>query len=226
VVFQNIAEDAYVNLLRELKTQGCILGSYDNPSNIADYSISASNYELGKVIGSMCGEWTHNNPGSKKVALAKFDQMDIMIERARGMRDGFKEKCPEGTIAYDQDININDMGYSFGEALVTSAPDIQSVMAITDGPCISVEQAFAAAGWTWDNHKIGLFGSDASVDGMRELRAGGMFKGTVYMDLVTQVTSLFRRCLNAMETGKVDASQKLVYFTMIPVTLQNADIVK
>lgn len=225
VVFQNIAEDSYVNLLEELKTQGAILASYDNPSKVAHYVSMASNYDLGKTIGRMCGEWVHANPGSKKAAIATFNVLDFMIVRANGIRDGFKESCPEGSIVFEQDINIADGGVGLGEAIITAVPDIQGIMAITDIGCIGIGQAFAAAGWTFQNHRIGMFGSDASEDGMREIRKNGMFIGTVYMDLVNQVLGLFDRSLDTMKTGRINEAEKIVYFPTQPITIENADLV-
>jgi ribose transport system substrate-binding protein len=225
VVFQNIAEDSYINLLEELKAQGAILASYDNPSKLAHYVSMASNYDLGKTIGRMCGEWVHTNPGSKKAAIATFNVLDFMIVRADGIREGFKESCPEGSIVFEQDINITDGGVGLGEAIITAVPDIQGIMAITDIGCIGIGQAFAAAGWTFQNHRIGMFGSDASEDGMREIRKNGMFIGTVYMDLVNQVLGLFDRSLDTMKTGRINEAEKIVYFPMQPITTENADLV-
>jgi ABC-type sugar transport system substrate-binding protein len=225
VVFQNIAEDSYINLLEELKAQGAILASYDNPTKVAHYVSMASNYDLGKTIGRMCGEWVHANPGSKKAAIATFNVLDFMIVRADGIRAGFKESCPEGSIVFEQDINIADGGVSLGEAIITAVPDIQGIMAITDIGCIGIGQAFAAAGWTFQNHRIGMFGSDASEDGMREIRKNGMFIGTIYMDLVNQVLGLFDRSLETMKTGKINEAEKTVYFPMQPITIENADLV-
>ena len=225
VVFQNIAEDSYINLLEELKAQGAILASYDNPSKVAHYVSMASNYDLGKTIGRMCGEWVHANPGSKKAAIATFNVLDFMIVRADGIREGFKESCPEGSIVFEQDINIADGGVALGEAIITAVPDIQGIMAITDIGCIGIGQAFAAAGWTFQNHRIGMFGSDASEDGMREIRKNGMFIGTIYMDLVNQVLGLFDRSLDTMKTGKINEAEKIVYFPMQPITIENADLV-
>jgi ABC-type sugar transport system substrate-binding protein len=225
VIYQNIGEDSYINLLEELKAQGAILGSSDNPSIIAPYSAMVANYDTGLVIGRMCGEWVESNPGSKKIAITGYESYDFLAERARGMRDGFAEKCPSGKIVFEQDGGWVEQGIKVGEALITAVPDVQAVMGINDSGPVGVGQAFAAQGWTFQNHPIGLFGCDASEDGMRELRENGMFKGTVYMDLLTQMMDLFDRCLETAKTGVVNEAEKIVYFPAVPITLQNADIV-
>jgi ABC-type sugar transport system substrate-binding protein len=55
IIYQNIAEDAYIDLLLRAKEQGAILGSYDNPTTVAQYTSLASNRELGLAIGRECG---------------------------------------------------------------------------------------------------------------------------------------------------------------------------
>jgi ABC-type sugar transport system substrate-binding protein len=225
VVYQNIAEDAYADQLNQLKAQGCILGSYDNPTKIAQYTSQASNYELGKTIGREAGKWAQANPGSKKAAICAYSLLDFLVERTRGIRDGFKEACPEGQIVFEIDAGFVQQGVAAGEALIQAHPDVQVVMGINDSGPVGVFEAFKAAGWNFQSHPIALFGCDASEDAMRALRENDMFKATIYLDVVNQVIQLYDRCLEMALTGKFDQSKANVYFPMQPVYLENADIV-
>jgi hypothetical protein len=76
-----------------------------------------------------------------------------------------------------------------------------------------------------EKNKIGLFGCDASEDGMRALRENDMFKYTIYLDVVNQVLDFFDRCMDYAITGNYDESKAVVYFPMVPVYLENVDIV-
>jgi ABC-type sugar transport system substrate-binding protein len=225
VVFQNIAEDAYADLLQRLKDQGAILGSYDNPTNIAHYTSQASNYELGLTIGRETGKWVHANPGSKKVAICGYSPLDFLVVRANGMKDGFKETCPEGSIVMEVDAGYVQQGVTAGENFLQAVPDIQAVMGINDSGPVGVSEAFKAAGMSFTKNGVGLFGCDASEDGMRALRENDMFKCTIYLDVVNQVLDLYDRCLDYALTGTYDESKAMVYFPMMPVYLENADIV-
>jgi ABC-type sugar transport system substrate-binding protein len=225
VIFQNIAEDAYADLLQRLKNQGAILGSYDNPTQIAHYTSQASNYELGLTIGRECGKWVRANPGSKKVAICGYSLLDFLVVRTNGMRDGFKEACPEGSIVMEVDAGYVQQGVMAGETFLQAHPDIQAVMGINDSGPVGVSEAFKAAGKSFAKDGIGLFGCDASEDGMRALRENDMFKCTIYLDVVNQVLDLFDRCMDYAVTGKYDESKVNVYFPMTPVYLENADVV-
>ncbi|MDR2393464.1 MAG: sugar ABC transporter substrate-binding protein [Treponema sp.] len=225
VIFQNIAEDAYADLLQRLKDQGAILGSYDNPTNIAHYTSQASNYELGLTIGRETGKWVHANPGSKKVAICGYSLLDFLVVRSNGMKDGFKETCPEGSIVMEVDAGYVQQGVTAGETFLQAVPDIQAVMGINDSGPVGVSEAFKAAGMSFAKNGVALFGCDASEDGMRALREKDMFKCTIYLDVVNQVLDLFDCCLDYALTGKYDESKANVYFPMMPVYLENADIV-
>jgi ABC-type sugar transport system substrate-binding protein len=223
IVIQNIAEDAYRDLLVQLKNQGAVIGSYDNPSKVSMFVRMASNYELGKTIGKMCGEWVHKTPGSKKVAMADYSKIDFFLDRQKGMKDGFKAACPEGKIVFEQDLLLSDLGVSLGEALISSHPDIEGVMCVVDTACIGISDAFDTAGWTPKTHNVGLFGSDASKEGVDAIKKNKFVKGTVDMNLVKQVNTLYTDCLNAYLTGKLPAKQQVVYFPMKEITLANID---
>jgi ABC-type sugar transport system substrate-binding protein len=226
VVYQNIAEDSYADLLQRLKAQGCILGSYDNPTHIAQYTSLASNEELGLTIGRMAGQWAHANAGSKKAALCSYELLDFLKARGDAIKKGFLEACPEGQVVYQMDAGYVQQGVAMGEVLIQAYPDVQVVMGINDSGPYGVYEAFKSVGWNSKNHNVGLFGCDASEDGMRGLREGDMFKGTVWLNVIQQVVDLFDRCVAMYKTGIYDSSKAVVYFTMTPVTLENADIVK
>jgi ABC-type sugar transport system substrate-binding protein len=223
VVIQNIAEDSYRDSLKQLRDQGCVIGSYDNPSQVASYVCYASNIDLGKLIGKMCGEWVHKTPGSKKVAMADYSKIAFFLDRQKGMREGFKEACPEGKIVFEQDIDLSDLGVSLGEAIVTSHPDIEGIMSVVDTGCIGISTAFSGAGWTPKDHNIGMFGSDASTEGVAAIKKGGWVKGTVDLNLVKQVNTLYHNCLNAYLSGQLPAKQQVTLYPMKGITLANID---
>ncbi|MDR1898846.1 MAG: substrate-binding domain-containing protein [Treponema sp.] len=227
VIYQNIAEDSYSDLLQQLKDRGVILGSYDNPTRIAHYTSQASNEQLGLTIGREAGKWARANPGSKKAALCSYTLLDFLLIRGEAIKKGFLEECPEGKIVFEMDAGYVQQGVSAGEAIIQAHPDIQVVMGINDSGPVGAMEAFKAAGWNSQNHKsVGLFGCDASEDGMRALRENDMFKCTIYLDVVNQVVALFDRCVALYKTGVYDDSKANVFFPMTPVYLENAGIVK
>lgn len=220
IIIQNYAEDACSDMMRKAVKNGIVIGSYDYTSDIAQYAVVCSNYEVGKIIGKECGGWVKTNPGSKKVAICSYSPLDFLVERERGMRDGFTEACPEGNIVITLDAGFPSDGVKVGENFLQAHPDIQAVMGINDGGCIGVYEAFKAAGLTKKNG-VAIFGCDASVDGINAIKEDDMFKCTIDLDLVNQVQQLYERCLDTVKTGLVNESEKLIYYPINPIYLSN-----
>jgi ABC-type sugar transport system substrate-binding protein len=223
IIFQNIAEDAYADILQRAKDRGIILGSYDNPTKIAHYTSVASNYELGLTIGRETGRWVQANPGSKKVAICNGDILDFLVVRKEGMIAGLKETCPSATIVADILAGTVPMGVTAGENILQAHPDIQAVMGINDSGPVGVMEAFKAAGMNFEKNRIGLFGCDASEDGLRCLRENDMFLATIDVDVVNQVVQLYERCIKMALTGQYEADKAVVTFPMTPVYLKDLD---
>ena len=221
IIYQNIAEDAYIDLLQRAKDQGAILGSYDNPTKVAQYVSLASNYELGLTIGRECGKWVEANPGSKKVAICSYSPLDFLIVREQGMRDGFAEMCPSGQIAIAIDAGFVPEGVTAGENFLQAHPDLQAVMGINDSGPVGVWEAFKAAGMSFEKNRIGLFGCDASDDGLTALRANDMFLCTIDLDVVNQVVELFDRCVKLALTGEYEQDKAVAVFPMKAIYLSN-----
>lgn len=226
IIVQNYAEEACADLLKKAVEQGIIVGSYDYTSEYAQYAVIASNYDVGKAIGQACGEYVAANEGSKKVAICSYSSLDFLVERAKGMEEGFKEKCPDGEVVSTLDAGFASEGVAAGENFLQTAPDIQAVMGINDGGVLGVYEAFRAAGKSREKDGIALFGCDASEDGINALKEDDMFYCTIDLDLVNQVSLLYERCVEAYQTGKIDEANKLITYPMNPIYLENVDNLK
>lgn len=221
IIFQNYAEEACASLMEEAIDKGIILGSYDYESDYAQYACIASNYEVGKVIGQECGKWVKANEGSKKVALCSYSPLDFLVEREEGMREGFAETCPDGEIAITLDAGYPPEGVTTGENFLQAVPDVQAVMGINDGGVLGVYEAFKAAGMSFEKDHVGIFGCDASVDGINAIKEDDMFLSTIDLDLVNQVSQLYKRCVDAALGGEIDESKAVVTYPINPVYIDD-----
>ncbi len=217
IILQNSAEEAYADLLKQAVDKGIIVASYDYESDIAQYACVCSNYEVGKVIGQEMGKYCNENEGSGKVAICSYSALDFLVERERGMRDGFAEVCPDGEIVMAQDAGFANEGVIAGENFLQAIPDIQGVMGINDGGVLGVYEAFKAAGKSFEKDGIALVGCDASVDGLAAMKEGDMFYCTIDLDLVNQVSQMYERCVTAALTGEIDASMACVTYPVNPL---------
>lgn len=223
IIFQNYAEEATADLMQQAVDKGVIIGSYDAESKIAQYSVMASNYELGKIIGQETGKWVSSHDGSKKVAMCTYSKLDFLVERARGMVDGLAETAPDAVLATQLDAGFPHEGVPAGENFLQAVPDVQAVMGINDGGTLGVYEAFKAAGLSREKDGKVIFGCDASIDGLKAIKENDMFVATVDLDLVNQVGELYERCVKAALTGEIDASKKLVIYPITPVYYADVD---
>jgi ABC-type sugar transport system substrate-binding protein len=214
VILQNIADGAYDDLLKQIRDQGACLITTEKRSPIAHYNGEVKNDEAGKIIGRETGKWVKENPGSKKVAVCAYSQIPELLVRGEGLKAGFLEACPEGQIVYEKDAGYVQQGVEVGEALLQAHPDIQAVMGINDSGPYGAGEAFKAAGWTFENHRVGLFGIDYSEDAKRALKEGGMFQASLDMDAVGMYLKLFDLGVDFVLNGNYDESQKMLYLPM------------
>lgn len=226
ILVQNSAEAAYEDMLKDAIENGVVVGSYDFDSEICQYSIYASDLELGKTIGKACGEYVSEHEGSKKVAICNYSQLDFLVTREQGIEEGFKEACPDGEIVSVQDAGYPPEGVTAGENFLQACPDIQAVMGINDGGTLGVYEAFKAAGKSREADGIVIFGCDASIDGLNALEEEDMFYCTVDLDLVNQISKLYDRCVETALTGEVDESIKSEVYPMNPIYLENISDVR
>jgi len=214
VIIQNAAPEAYEDMLRDLKAQGAVLIATERRSPLADYNAEINNAEAGRTMGRVVGRWVRENPGSKKVANCNYSAIEELLLRGNSLKEGFLEECPEGQVVYEVDAGYVEQGVRVGEALIQAHPDIQAVMGINDSGPFGAGEAFKAAGWTFENHRIGLFGIDNSADAQRAMKEGGMFQATLDMDLVAMYGQLFELGSDKALTGAYDESKKLIFAPM------------
>jgi ABC-type sugar transport system substrate-binding protein len=226
VLFQNIAEDIYADLLLQLKEQGAVLGAMDIVSSIAQYNSEVKNYEAGLFAGRECGKWVHENPGSKKVGVCTYSTIEIFVIRAQGLKDGFKETCPEGEIVFEADAGMIVQGVTVGKTIINTYPDIQAVMGFNDAGPLGIWEAFKEEGWTFRDHPIGLFGIDASEAAIMAIRAGDMFKASLFMDIIKLGDELYDKCVQTALMGLYDESESFIIVPMDMISLNNINIIK
>ena len=221
IILQNSAEESYADLLKNAVDKGIVIGSYDGVSDYAQYETYVSNEELGYQIGQECGKWVNEHEGSKKVAICGYSGLDFLVTREQGIEKGFKEACPDGEIVSVQDAAYPEEGVVVGENFLQACPDIQAVMGINDGGTLGVYEAFKASGKSLEKDGIGIFGCDASEDGLNAIKEGDMFICTMDLNLVNEISALYDRCVETALTGEVDESEKEVVCPINPIYLED-----
>lgn len=217
------AEDA-LDAFKAAREKGVFI-IYDNGETNENtpqhYAFGANNYDLGYAIGVQAATWANENiPADVDiiVGISNYRLMAITIEREEGIRAGLADTCPRAKIVMDGQGGSVVEGVTLGENFLQAYPDMNLVVCIGDGGALGVYEAFTAAGKGESN--IGIFGCDASTDALTAILEGGIFKGSVYLDITSAMKLEVQYIVDAVN-GKFHEPAE-VYYTPVPVDIKNA----
>jgi ribose transport system substrate-binding protein len=115
--------------------------------------------------------------GKGKVAILDFPQVESVMLRTKGFRDGLDEQKRSG--AADIEIvatlpgdGVKDKGYKATQDLLQSHPDVRGIFAINDPSALGCYAALENANRTSD---IKIIGFDGQLDGKRAIRDGKIY---------------------------------------------------
>ena len=100
IILMNYDPTGIEPILLKLKEKGIAIVSYDEYSEIADYSFLCSNYDLGYAIGKSGAEWANEHVDDDKIVmgLMSVEIAEAAVNRSNGIEDGFLENCPRGEV--------------------------------------------------------------------------------------------------------------------------------
>ena len=223
VLIHVLDPDTVATKMADLQKAGIMVAAYDTYVDGCTYCLMADNYELGVNIGKMAGEFLKKTTGGKgKAAILTYDLTEEFQKRGNGMEDGFYEVCPDAEIVIRTAGCWVDEATQASENVLAAYPDINIIMTLGEQGALASYEVFKAAGRGNDDN-IGIFTAELTEPGVTALRDGGIYRGTISVEVDTSLYELYKRCVEAEKTGKVDEANKTVYFPMIPEQLDGLD---
>ncbi|HJF00059.1 MAG TPA: sugar ABC transporter substrate-binding protein [Sellimonas intestinalis] len=218
IIFQNFDPKAVESTIQDAKEKGIVVVAYDSYLEEADYVFEANNEDTGRAIGNMVGKWINENlDGEGKVAICDYSTIDFLMTRADYIEKGILETAPDSEIVVRQSAAYRDEGVEYGEAILQAHPEVNAVAGIVDGGVLGVKEAFEAAGK--DGENIGMFGCDATEEGIAAIKEGGLFKGTISMDLTSVGVDMLDAAIDAVNGEFRDETH--ISFPITEVTADN-----
>lgn len=211
--------------IQEAIDAGITVVTFDTIPN-ADYSYSftASNTELGYMIGSAAAEWAKEtlvaNDIKPVIGIVNRPESEFLTERANGIEQALEELLPEGEIVITASGDTEAAGLEAGENFLTAYPEMNIVCTINDDTGSGIVNAFSAAGYG-DAEDRGLFTCDGTLTGLTNVLAGGLHKTCIDLSLPTVGEYMVEAAvLDAM--GEEVPYEKDTFFPMAVVTAENA----
>ena len=223
VMIHVLDPDTVATKMEEMQKAGIMVAAYDTYVEGCTYCLMADNYELGVNIGKMAGEFLKKTTGGKgKAAILTYDLTEEFQKRGNGMEDGFYAVCPDAEIVIRTAGCWVDEATQASENVLAAYPDINVIMTLGEQGALASYEVFKAAGKGKDAN-IGIFTAELTDPGVTALRDGGIYRGTISVELDASLFEMYKRCIEAEKSGKVDEANKIVYFPMVPVQLDGLD---
>lgn len=187
LIIAMVSDGAVDNALKAAMDKGIKVLVAGVETKYYDVCLVADNADIGNKIGEMAANFVNEKLGGKAnvVALSVSAGNADMQTRANSMISKFKELCPNATIVGTPEYTNPGDGTAAVENMLQQYPDIKVVMGYGDAGAIEGVQVLKAAGKTGEDY--GVFGCDATEQGLKMIAAGDIFRGTIDMgDIVAQ----------------------------------------
>lgn len=218
IVEQNSSQEVTADINQEALNQGIVLLSFDEEMDLATVSYVANNYDLGKMIGTMAGQWINEALGGvAQVGIFTARSYDFILDRQAGIEDGLKETAPDAEIVIYADTVTAEDGVTQAENFLQAYPDINCICGINDSVILGAYEAFKAAGKVGDT--IGLFACDGTDDAIAAVAENSIHRGTISMSLTDVGRQMIDDAVTIVNGGSVDETVK--YFPMQMITQDN-----
>lgn len=229
IIFMNYDPEGVAPMLEDLATQGIPVVSYDEYSDLCDYSFLCSNIELGKAIGEMAADWANNNlEGPVEVALIGVDINAFLKDRGDAIEAALMENIPNCTV-YRENLGGGADAVTIMSNLTAAHPDIRMLVGVADACVVSAAEAWYGdlVGMGADISQYGVFATDATDIALnlinKSITDEAIMRGSIDLGLKDVVPLGMITCLHAAIEGRESGYPKENYYNIKLVTAENID---
>jgi ribose transport system substrate-binding protein len=156
-------KNAVETVLGQARAAGIKVFCWDDDIENSDINWLIDNYALGKVIGEQAAKWINQKlGGTAEVAVLDYPQIQVLLERGKGIVDGIKANAPKARIvAQTAAINPTE-GQSKTETILQANPNVKVIACIGGGGAVGANEAVKASGKLTDT--FGIFAADATPE--------------------------------------------------------------
>lgn len=172
--------------------------------NGRDAFVTVPEYEYGLVIGQAAGKWIAEKlDGEAEVAILDYPEIESIIARADGMRDGLLEFAPKAKIVAQQSANNPAKGMAAMEAILQSNPDVEVLIGVNDSGALGAYEAMLASGKA-NTDRMFFGGLDATQEALDAIKAGGIYRATVDIQPYETGKLFVDTAIEAIKKGSIE----------------------
>ncbi len=162
----------------------------------------ADNKDVGKKIAEEAADFVNKNLDGKAevVAIVSTKSVD-MANRSNSMVEEFQKLCPNSQIVGKAEYKAVGDGTAITENMLQQHPNMKVIISFSDSAAVEAVEVVKAAGKASD--RFGIYGCDSTQQGLKEIAANGIFRGTVNMgNLVDQMSDITMKLLKGEKIEK------------------------
>lgn len=167
--------------------------------------VTIPEYELGKALGDACGKYISETFGEEAVDVLVLDYPDIeaIVPRGDGMRDGIKEFAPNANIVQSISANTVEKGTNAMETAIQKFPNIQVVIGCNDAAALGAYSVIEANKLDEGNDKYYVGGMDGTDQALELIKNGTAYKATIDINAKGTGKILIDTALKVRESGAI-----------------------
>lgn len=223
IIVQNFDLTAGEAILRQVKEQGIYVITFDQPSEYADRTFMVDNVLLGEAMADMAADWINRTLGGEaSIGIIDLSSYPFLKERMDAAVRHVERAAPGAKVVIRADSYTTE-AVATVENFLQAYPDLNVVLTFSDTCSLYATEAFntAANAHGWDTSKRGVFGSDCTRSAAEAIQSGGMFRGTIFINIESNGRQLIDCMLELAQGKQFSEEEKIVYFEMTPVTIEN-----
>ena len=184
--------------------------------------VTIPEYDLGKALGDACGQYITETFGDEAVDVLVLDYPDIesIVPRGDGMRDGVMEYAPNANIVQSISANTVEKGTAAMETAIQKFPNIQVVMGCNDAAALGAYSVVEAQHLADENDKFYIGGMDGTEQALELIKEGTAYKATIDINAAGTGKILIDTALQVRESGPIEEP---VSIPLNVVTSSNVD---
>ena len=137
-----------------------------------------SNYDMGYKVGRYAGQFiSEQRNGQARVVMLVFPEMQAIVERANGLREGLLETAPQAEVVAEVVGGTRELGRSSVARLLADGLEFDAILSINDAGSLGAVEALEAANVPDD--AVDIFSIDAEELALRYIRDGRYMRGSL-----------------------------------------------
>lgn len=193
-------------ITKEAMDKGIAVFALGYPIKNFTAEMMVDNYNVGYSAAKMAAEWINEKfeNGTCEVLINEFPEIDVLVERVKGMTDALAELAPNAKVVSLVSGTTTDEVLPKAENAFTANPNIKVCVCIGDGGALACKEAAKGMGLVADD--FGIFGVDCTENVASAINDGNLIRGAVSLGggklHATTIMSVMQKIFNGEEYPK------------------------